>query len=302
MVLVGLVLGFLYSVVVLFLTPKKYESSTIVEFRKSPEAFAKEEWSVANEVALITSSEFLVQVAEDLDLARKWGMDLGAVTMMLSGVIDVEAVKESDFQKITVTHVEAREARDIANEIPKTFSRFKAIQRGKELDFKLRSLGDKILERQDLADESEATLQRLLKNVGLTQSVGDRLESTTLADYFQNHPEKENAVALEEYRLAWREYASRQDILKALEEERNKTIVLKAESYVPLKVHGEAKVPLVASYPVFEAGLWWGLLKGLIFGLVLGALTLLFYRLKRGDGDEPAKPRKREGEPGDVWE
>ncbi len=58
MVLVGIALGFAYSLVVLFIMPKKYESSTIVEFRKPPEALAEDEWSVANEVALMTSPKF----------------------------------------------------------------------------------------------------------------------------------------------------------------------------------------------------------------------------------------------------
>ena len=301
MVPVGFVISFVYSVVVLWITPGRYESSTIVEFRKPPGAVAGEGWNVANEVALISSPKLLAQVASDLDLPRKWDMDVSTVDMILSEMTKVEAVEESDFQKITVTHSKAQTAKDIAERIPQTYSRFKAAQQREELNLIQRSLDDRIMGRQDLLDESGKVLRRLLEDVGLNLSGGDQLERATLVDYYQNHPEKKNATFLEKYHLIWQEYSPHQDALKVLQDQKMKTILEEAEPYAPIKVHGEARVPRVVSYPFYKAELWWALLKGLIFGLILGALTLLFFRVKRRGEDESDEPLKREAEPGDVW-
>jgi hypothetical protein len=307
MVLVGMAIGFAYSVVILFLTPKKYESSTIVEFCKPPEAASEDEWSVANEVALITSPKLLMEVNEALNLCEQWQMDADQVVMVLTAITKVEAVDESDFQKITIRYASPEIAKDIACEFPKSYSRKKAAERRQKLVWKKSNLEAQIIGREDLVYDAGRSLRELLGGVGLVLSSGDQLERTTLADFYQSHPEKKaaaQAVDLDQYNAAWRDYASKQDTLKILQKERGKAILGETEPHVPLKVHGKAVRAKIAVFPNITEGLYWGLLKGLIFGLVLGALTLLFFKMKKGEEEEEEEvidSREREPDPADTW-
>jgi hypothetical protein len=304
MVLVGIPIGFAYSLVILFISPKKYESSTIVEFRKPPAALAEDEWSVANEVALITTPKLFKDVSEELNLSQKWEMESDSVVIILRSMTEVEAVDESEFQKITIRHASPDIARDVAREIPKSYSRRKAADRRLKLDLKQRNFEAQILRSEDLVDQAVRSLREMLGDVGLGLSSGDQLERSTLADFYQSHPEKKEAaqaVGLDQYDVAWRNYASKQDALKMLQNEKNRAILGEAESHVRVVVHGEAVRPKSAVFPNYAEGLWWGLLKGLIFGLVLGALTLLFCKMKKGGEERGNKPGGRKSDPADTW-
>lgn len=303
MVLVGIPIGFTYSLVILFISPQKFESSTIVEFRKPPAALAEDEWSVANEVALITTPKLFKDVSEELNLSQKWEMESDSVVIILRSITEVEAVDESDFQKITIRHASPDIVRDLAHEIPRSYSRSKRAERRLKLDLEQSIIEKQILSREDLVDDAERSLQELLGNVGLVLPSGEQLERTTLADFYQSHPEKKNAaqaVGLEQYEAAWRESASQQDHLKSLQKERGRAILGETKPHVAIVVHGEAVRPKMAVFPNYEEGLWWGLLKGLIFGLVLGALTLLFFKMKKGE-EEVTRPRERDSDSADTW-
>ena len=79
--LLGLVLGLVYSVVVLSITPEMYESSSQVEF-KFPGDKAKnvDQGAQETEAAIMSSQATLEVVFADLNLEDKWGMEMTAAT------------------------------------------------------------------------------------------------------------------------------------------------------------------------------------------------------------------------------
>ena len=109
---------FLAGGVVLYLTPTKYQSKAVFEYRGSR--------TPAEAAALLKSRNVQVDVADTLQLTQQWGYDRETVQTVLSTITETQIDPSSGQIEVSVTHTEKDSARDIAAELPKALDRYEA--------------------------------------------------------------------------------------------------------------------------------------------------------------------------------
>jgi len=303
--LIGTLLGFLYSVGVLFVTPKKYESTSIIQFRPPPEAAGQfDERAIATEAAILASPETMKEVAQSLELPREWEMDRDDVVTSLTSIVEVEPNDEGDLFEVTVIHPNPATARSIAKEVPIAYARRKKGEQRRVAEQELKELAKTILEQQDLIDESRDHLRMVVRESGHPNV---KKEPMTRKDYlaFINGLSKDDRatkkVDLSLFEKAREDLDEKEETLELLAQKRIETKLKTSRLYEPIIIHGEAKHPRLAVFPNVSLGLLWGLGKGVVFGLVLVLSAVLFKRASKDKSESPEPREERPSDPADVW-
>lgn len=126
----GAMAGFLTAAVIVYVTPRKYESETVIEVRPLPAEKTSLETDLVPEegrkeppiylraaAEQLRSDKVLRKTVENLKLANKWNMDQEAAIGILKDIVITQNIRNSDLISIRVRHPNRENARDIAAEV-----------------------------------------------------------------------------------------------------------------------------------------------------------------------------------------
>ncbi len=150
MLAVGPAAGLLVGAAVTYVMPKKYESVAKVEFR-DPDG-------VERHVAVLKGDGFLRQLAADLELHRKWGVELEDAVGILRRVVSVEAIRGTDLVAVRVHHTSPGDAQEIAAAFPKIYGRQLVVDFENDLERQRSQLFDQVRAQEQKVERLEERL------------------------------------------------------------------------------------------------------------------------------------------------
>jgi capsular polysaccharide biosynthesis protein len=290
------ILGLLYSVVVIFISPKKYESTVVVELMSKN---TREEGGLATEIAIMLSGETMKEVAECLDLYSNWEMDGDQAIMVLLSAVEFELLEDANLVEVTVRHPISDDAREIASEIPLSYLRRLKRDRKAGIQNGLRKLDELILEEKDILAVKKRKLGEIARSWGMDYEPGQSVQ--TFLQLLPKEVRLQKSEELAEFEKISREYEEVNQSVAAISEEQIKAKLELAKPFEPVKVHTEARRAQSYNDPNVLSELWWGTGKGLVFGIALALLVYaILKRIAESEGD-PDLQKRREADPADVW-
>ena len=147
-------LVFLSGGLALFFKPDKYESKALVEIEnaRSPQESA----------TMLESEGILARVVKELDLSRRWGVDMATAVTLLRENIHVKVVPDTRLIDISVILKEKEQAREIAASLPRNLGAFEkekaenaAAEKIAKLDILIHSASDVAAEKTVAATQIE---------------------------------------------------------------------------------------------------------------------------------------------------
>ncbi|MBL6922181.1 MAG: hypothetical protein ISR39_08440, partial [Akkermansiaceae bacterium] len=133
-ILLTFLLVFMTAAVITSVVPRKYESSSVVQVHPSvllmtpflggsqtaPGSTMTARY-MENEFETITAPETLAEAAQNIELPRRWGLDMDFVIQTLENVVETTPVRGTDFIEITVTHANPEDAKEIAEAVSRAY-------------------------------------------------------------------------------------------------------------------------------------------------------------------------------------
>lgn len=179
-ILLTLLLVFMTAAVITYVMPKKYESTAKIEVKPpTPSMYAlgknfsdtsgmnqMTQSFFANQLEILRSRKVMQKVSERLQLPTKWGCDPETAMSILSGIVDSQNTRGTDFIVIKVRHQNKEMACDIAAAAAEAYKDYRTglegdvAQRGlSELNKALRDQADKVEELRKQRDTIVKTRQ-----------------------------------------------------------------------------------------------------------------------------------------------
>ncbi len=116
----GMILGLSAGAVVSYLTPKKYEASTVIELKPAPgSSLGVESEFFRSFQAELKSDANLRRVSQQLDLPKRWALKEHEVLGTLPHIVGVQNIRGTLIE-IRVKHTDPQDAVDVANVIGAT--------------------------------------------------------------------------------------------------------------------------------------------------------------------------------------
>lgn len=235
---------FLAGSVVVYLTPGRYQSSTVFEYlgkRPLPEV-----------EALLSSRNVVGQAASTVELMRRLEVDMETAIDIVSKSMAISVEPATGMIELVVTNTQKEIARDLAAALPEALEKYEASLVGRTLDSRIMALEESV---RNSGDEEQRKHQFLVKTLMITgDPPADALAGLT-AD------------------AARREWESAQN--QRLEAERRwKDAVFEREN--PGKwivVHSPARISETTAGKNPDESLGWVIVRALCTGLVF-ALTV----------------------------
>ncbi|OYV07241.1 MAG: hypothetical protein CFE26_02060 [Verrucomicrobiales bacterium VVV1] len=145
---------FLVGGFVLYLTPTKYESKAVFDYRGSR--------TPAEAAALLKSRNVQVDVCDALELNKRLDCDKETVVEVLTKNTETRIDAASGQIEVVVTHVQKELARDIAAELPKALDRYEATLARNAINRQLEALRLAIRNGEDKAGIHRKDLLQLI--------------------------------------------------------------------------------------------------------------------------------------------
>lgn len=170
----GMMGGFLFSAIVTYVMPKKYESEAIVQVMPQNRTSIRPLEIVAREMATVfTSREVLTRVIGALELVQRWNLDSDTCVQMLKTIVQVESIRDTYVFSIRCRHTNKVDARDIANEVVNAYKDYRNEMELKQVNARLHELRKAIRNQEDKVEESLKVLNILLKSKGMPAANAD---------------------------------------------------------------------------------------------------------------------------------
>ncbi|MCX8495519.1 MAG: hypothetical protein ORN51_04980 [Akkermansiaceae bacterium] len=143
---------------VLFLSPKRFKSTALVEFQnaRSPQESAK----------MCKSLAILNRVIDEFDLMGRLQVDREEVWKILAETVEVKVIPDTRLIEITATFANNELAKDIADEIPRYLAKYENEQVQAAITEKMVKLDDLILNARDTAAEKAVEVSKIEKIQG----------------------------------------------------------------------------------------------------------------------------------------
>jgi capsular polysaccharide biosynthesis protein len=128
MIPLGALCGLLIAAVVTYVMPKKYESEAVLEVKvlhPNSSVFMTPQF-FGNEFEKIKSRKSLGEVADQLGLAEKWGLDRESTIRVLKSIIATNNIRGTDLIAIRVRHSNREDTRDIASAVAQVYQKQRA--------------------------------------------------------------------------------------------------------------------------------------------------------------------------------
>lgn len=254
MIPVGMVFGVMVAGIFTNVTPKKYESTVILEIRgrESMQGFSGQS-HYSTEVGsdfVMKSRNVLLKTVERAGLMERWKMDQEATLNALKRIVEVERMPGTDLLCVRVIHTNNVDARDIADALAKSYRDYRKELLMRDVDKRVSELRKAVRDQEDRVEEARMVMLTITKMKG--EGGGS------------------NPVDKEDYLYARRDFETQNSILEQMKVK----LALEAvdgEIYETIVVHEE---PVIASLPILP-----NIRFNLVMGGLVGALISPFFAL-----------------------
>jgi uncharacterized protein involved in exopolysaccharide biosynthesis len=178
---IGAVAGLLVTAVITYVMPKKYESDVTIEVRppavglgpldaKGPAETEVREVTprfFGTEFEVIKSRKSLGQVADALELVNRWNVDKETAISILKNIVTTQNIRGTDLISIRVRHTNKTDARDVAEEVARTYKNFRQEMTSRDQDRALRELTKLVREQEDKVEERRKILATIVRMKGI---------------------------------------------------------------------------------------------------------------------------------------
>jgi polysaccharide biosynthesis transport protein len=164
--------------------PKMYRAATRIAVRSdSPDVSVFERefggqvynpFFLRTQYEIIQSRPIMLKVAENLDLATRWGAErredkqplpLGDAVALLQNSISVSQFRDTSLIMISATRRSPREAAEIANEVAEVYRNQRLTMRRRELTSGLDAMRSELVKQRERVDESERKVDELRREL-----------------------------------------------------------------------------------------------------------------------------------------
>ena len=209
-ILLSLLLVFMTAAVITYVMPKKYESEATIEVKPraaglSPLGSDLNELSGAarttpqffgTEFEKIKSRNSLEKVVQNLELVNRWSMDKETVLQILKGIVDTQNIRGTDLISIRVRHTNKVDARDIAEEVARSYRQYRSEMERRDSENALLELNKAVRNQEDRVEERRKVLATIVRTKGIIYKGTDSFYGQTGVDEDQGA-----RTALEAYNL-----------------------------------------------------------------------------------------------------
>lgn len=213
-ILLSLLLVFMTAAVITYVMPKKYESETTIEVKPraagiSPLGSQLNELSGAGrmtdqffgtEFEKIKSRNSLDKVVQNLELVNRWGVDKESALGILKGIVNTQNIRGTDLISIRVRHTNKVDARDIAEEVARSYRLYRAEIESRDAENALQELNKAVRNQEDKVEERRKVLATIVRTKGIIYKGADSFYGQTGVDEDQGA-----RTALEAYNQLERE-------------------------------------------------------------------------------------------------
>ncbi len=180
-ILLTLLLVFMTVSVITYVMPKRYESFATIELKPrtppltplgdhvselsggrniSPQFFG-------TEFEKIRSRNALLKAVDGLDLVTRWGVDREQGYQILRGIVRTQNIRGTDLIQIRVRHQNREDARDIAAEVARAYSAYRAEVEGRSATALLNELRKAVRDQEEKVEERRKTLATIVRTKGI---------------------------------------------------------------------------------------------------------------------------------------
>lgn len=209
-ILLSLLLVFMTAAVITYVMPKKYESEATIEVKPraaglSPLGSDLNELSGAarttpqffgTEFEKIKSRNSLEKVVQNLELVNRWSMDKETVLQILKDIVDTQNIRGTDLISIRVRHTNKVDARDIAEEVARSYRQYRSEMERRDSENALLELNKAVRNQEDRVEERRKVLATIVRTKGIIYKGTDSFYGQTGVDEDQGA-----RTALEAYNL-----------------------------------------------------------------------------------------------------
>jgi capsular exopolysaccharide synthesis family protein len=209
-ILLSLLLVFMTAAVITYVMPKKYESEATIEVKPraaglSPLGSDLNELSGAarttpqffgTEFEKIKSRNSLEKVVQNLELVNRWSMEKETVLQILKDIVDTQNIRGTDLISIRVRHTNKVDARDIAEEVARSYRQYRSEMERRDSENALLELNKAVRNQEDRVEERRKVLATIVRTKGIIYKGTDSFYGQTGVDEDQGA-----RTALEAYNL-----------------------------------------------------------------------------------------------------
>jgi capsular exopolysaccharide synthesis family protein len=195
-ILLSLLLVFMTAAVITYVMPKKYESEATIEVKPraaglSPLGSDLNELSGAarttpqffgTEFEKIKSRNSLEKVVQNLELVNRWSMDKETVLQILKGIVDTQNIRGTDLISIRVRHTNKVDARDIAEEVARSYRQYRSEMERRDSENALLELNKAVRNQEDRVEERRKVLATIVRTKGIIYKGTDSFYGQTGVD------------------------------------------------------------------------------------------------------------------------
>lgn len=180
-ILLSLLLVFMTAAVITYVMPKKYESAATIEVKPraagiSPLGSQLNELSGAGrmtpqffgtEFEKIKSRNSLEKVVQNLELVNRWNVDKESALGILKGIVNTQNIRGTDLISIRVRHTNKVDARDIAEEVARSYRLYRAEIESRDAENALQELNKAVRNQEDKVEERRKVLATIVRTKGI---------------------------------------------------------------------------------------------------------------------------------------
>lgn len=188
-ILLTLLMVFMTSAVITYVMPKKYESQAVIEVKPrgttiTPLGTGLSETTGAQmmtaqffgtEFEKIKSHNALSKVVDELDLTNRWSIDKEACIATLKGVVGTQNIRGTDLIAIRVRHTNKIDARDVAEQVAKSYQDYRAEIENRDAENQLQELNKAVRDVEDKVEERRKVLSTIVRTKDIIYRGSDSL-------------------------------------------------------------------------------------------------------------------------------
>jgi len=195
-ILLSLLLVFMTAAVITYVMPKKYESGTTIEVKPRAAGISPlgsqlnelagtgrmTEQFFGTEFEKIKSRNSLDKVVQNLELVNRWGVDKETALNILKGIVNTQNIRGTDLISIRVRHTNKVDARDVAEEVARSYRQYRAELESRDAENALQELNKAVRNQEDKVEERRKVLATIVRTKGIIYKGTDSFYGQTGVD------------------------------------------------------------------------------------------------------------------------
>lgn len=130
----------------------------------------------------IKSRNSLEKVVDNLDLTQRWGVDKETALKRVKDSIQTQNIRGTDLMSIRVREPNQTDARDIADEVAKTYKAYRDEHANRNSEQMLQELNKAVRDQEDKVEERRKVLATIVRTKGVIYKGDDSFSAQSCAD------------------------------------------------------------------------------------------------------------------------